>query len=59
KKEEAVYIGDSEVDVMTGKNAGMDVISVLWGYRTREQLIEAGAVVLVKDTEELESVLLK
>ncbi|WP_373466530.1 HAD family hydrolase [Acinetobacter soli] len=52
-------MGDSEVDVMTGKNAGMDVISVLWGYRTREQLIEAGAVVLVKDTEELESVLLK
>ena len=58
EKEDAVYIGDSEVDVMTGKNAGMDVISVLWGYRTKEQLLEAGAKVMVKDIKELESVLL-
>ncbi|MEE0970319.1 MAG: HAD family hydrolase [Clostridia bacterium] len=42
-KEDAVYIGDSEVDVMTAKNSGLDSISVLWGFRTKEELIKYGA----------------
>lgn len=33
-KEECLYIGDSEVDAATGKNAGLKTIGVLWGFRT-------------------------
>lgn len=42
-KEKAVYIGDSEVDLMTAKNSEMDCITVLWGFRDKEDLIEQGA----------------
>ena len=53
KKEDVVYIGDSEVDVMTAKNAGIDGIFVTWGFRSREQLKENGAVVIADNTEEV------
>lgn len=43
KPEEIVYIGDSEVDIMTGKNGGFPSISVAWGFRTREFLENHGA----------------
>ena len=39
-----VYVGDSDVDLETAANAGMDVIPVCWGFRSREFLIEHGAV---------------
>lgn len=42
-KEESVYIGDSEVDFMTAKNSGLPCISVLWGFRDKDYLIEQGA----------------
>lgn len=38
-----VYVGDSEVDILTAKNAGLDCIAVSWGFRSREFLIENGA----------------
>ncbi len=41
--ERAVYIGDSDVDVETALNSGMDGIAVSWGFRSREFLIEHGA----------------
>ena len=41
--ERCIYVGDSEVDVLTAKNAGMPCLSVLWGFRDREDLEEAGA----------------
>ncbi len=50
---EAVYVGDSEVDLETARNAGMDVIAVTWGFRDRDWLLERGAEILVDDTEEL------
>ncbi len=53
KKEDCVLIGDSDVDIITAKNAGIDSIGVLWGFRTREELLEAGAENLVKNSEEL------
>ena len=42
-KEEAVYVGDSDVDLETAKNSGMPCISVLWGFRDKEFLAEHGA----------------
>ena len=41
--EEAVYVGDSDVDVHTAKNSGMPCISVLWGFRDRDFLESEGA----------------
>ena len=38
--EKCVYVGDSEVDILTAKNAGFPCVSVLWGFRDREQLTE-------------------
>ena len=57
--DQCVYVGDSEVDLQTARNAGMDCISVTWGFRDEAQLIEAGASVLVRTPEELESLLLR
>ena len=50
---DCVYIGDSEVDVATAKNAGMDGIAVSWGFRTVAELEAAGAKCIVHSTEEL------
>ena len=44
---ETVYVGDSEVDIQTAKNAGVDCISVTWGFRSREILIDNGGTVLL------------
>lgn len=43
KPENAIFIGDSEVDIKTAKNANMPCISVLWGFKSKEFLIENGA----------------
>ena len=43
-KETAVYVGDSDVDLMTAKNSGLPCISVLWGFRDEAFLKEHGAV---------------
>ena len=53
KKEDAVYIGDSEVDVETAKNADMDAILVAWGFRREEFLKECGADCIVHTMDEL------
>ena len=53
KKDECLYIGDSEVDVRTGHNAGVKTVSVLWGFRTKDVLIAAGAVDMIDRPEEL------
>lgn len=46
-KENAVYIGDSDVDIMTAKNSGLPCISVLWGFRDKDFLIEHGGSLFV------------
>lgn len=51
--EQAVYIGDSDVDILTAENSGMPCISVTWGFRSREFLIEHGAQKLISRPEEL------
>ncbi len=52
-KEESVYIGDSDVDIETAKNAGIDCISVTWGFRSVEFLREHEARFIVNSAEEL------
>ena len=53
EKRDAVYVGDSEVDVATARNAGLPMIGVSWGFRGREGLAEAGAEVIVDTAGEL------
>lgn len=57
-KAQAVYIGDSEVDVETAKNADMDCIAVDWGFRDADVLRGAGAETMVSDIKQLKDVLL-
>ncbi len=59
EKKDAVFVGDSEVDVQTGLNAGLDVIAVSWGFRSREVVIEAGAKMIADDAGELEKFILE
>ena len=54
---DCVYVGDTEVDLQTAKNAGMDGIAVCWGFRSRKQLLAAGAERLAETPEELEALL--
>ena len=53
EKETAVYIGDSDVDVNTAKNSGLPCISVLWGFRDKNFLIEHGATNFISEPNQL------
>lgn len=53
KREGAVYIGDSDVDVMTAHNSGMPCISVLWGFRDKEFLLQHGAKTFVSSPSQI------
>lgn len=55
---DAAYVGDSEVDVATARNAGMPLVTVSWGFRGREKLALAGAKTIVDDAEGLLQALL-
>lgn len=57
-KEDAVYIGDSDVDFATSVNAGMDVIMVGWGFRDEEFLREKGAERIIKQPSEILDIIL-
>ena len=57
--EDAVYIGDSDVDIETARAAGMPCLSVTWGLRDEEFLLEHGATVLVHTPEELLGILVE
>lgn len=53
-----LYVGDSEVDVQTARNAGVDCVAVCWGFRPEEELRAEGAQVLIHKPEELVSIVL-
>jgi phosphoglycolate phosphatase len=52
-KEDAAYVGDSDVDILTACNAGIPCISVLWGFRDRDFLISHGAQTFITHPAEL------
>lgn len=52
-KEQAVYVGDSDVDLQTARNSGLPCISVLWGFRSRDFLLHHGATTFITHPSEL------
>ena len=52
-KAETAYVGDSEVDVITARNTGMDCLAVSWGFRSPETLRDAGAERIFSTPREL------
>ena len=51
--EEVLYIGDSDVDMITGKNANMDTVGVELGFRSKEELISSGATYIISTPKDL------
>ena len=52
-QEGAVYVGDSDVDIETARNSGLPCISVLWGFRDRDFLLQHGAKTFISNPSEL------
>ncbi len=53
KEKEIIFIGDSEVDIQTAKNAGINCYSVSWGYKTRDFLVQNGAEIIFDNFSDL------
>ena len=58
KPEETLFVGDSNVDIRTAKNGGLASCGVLWGFRTREELLCEGADHLAETAQELAALIL-
>ncbi len=58
-REAAIYVGDTEVDIETAKNAGLPCAVVGWGFRTEEELRESGAGHIFRTADELRAWLLE
>ena len=54
-RETTLYVGDSGVDIQTAKNAGLEMLAVSWGFRSRRDLIEGGATQIVDSVQELQN----
>jgi len=54
---DCLYIGDTDIDIKTGKSAGLTTVGVLWGFRTKEELEKAGACYIIAKPAELLSLL--
>ena len=55
--EKCIYVGDSEVDVLTAKNAGFPCVSVLWGFRDRKDMEAAGGSVFCETPDKLADII--
>lgn len=53
EKKDTVFVGDSEVDIQTARNAGIDCISVVWGFKDRDFLEANGAACIVSSPDEI------
>lgn len=58
KIENTVFVGDADTDILTAKNASLPSIGVLWGFRDREVIEEAGAEYIVESVNDLEKLLI-
>ena len=58
KPENAVFVGDSKIDIEAGKNAGIAACGAVYGFRGREELVNAGADFLIENIEELKKILI-
>ena len=56
--QQALYVGDSDVDIMTGHNAGIDVCAALWGFRSREELAAHNPTYMAENPEQLKKIIL-
>mgnify|MGYP002857792995 CR=1 FL=1 len=56
-KSECIYIGDSEVDIQTARNAGLPCIAVSWGFRDKDWLIDCGATIIIDHPHEILSLI--
>lgn len=54
---EAIYMGDTKVDVATARNSGLAMVGVTWGYRGRPELIAAGADIIIDEPAEFPQVI--
>lgn len=59
KKEECLYVGDSNVDIITARNAEVKSAGVLWGFRSEEELRKEGADYIAGNIEELTNIILQ
>ena len=57
EKSECLYIGDTAVDMQTGRGAGAKTVGVLWGFRDREELEASGGEILIENPMQLLTVL--
>ena len=53
ERSQALYVGDSEVDVRTARNTEVDCVAVTWGFRSRDELAHEGATVFIDHPSEL------
>ena len=51
--EEALYIGDSGVDIKTARNAKVDILCVGWGFKSKEELLKEGNIKIVETPSEI------
>ena len=58
EKKSTVYVGDSNIDVFTAKNGGIDFIGCSWGFRGEQELREAGAKLVAHSSSELEKLII-
>ena len=50
---ETLFVGDTKVDMQTAKNADMDSIGVLWGFREKAELVEHGATFIAEEPADI------
>lgn len=55
--ETCIYVGDSDVDIATAKNCGIPCISVTWGFRSRDFLLEHGAMYFADNIDDILNIL--
>ena len=59
KKSECLYVGDSNVDIITARNSEVKSVGVLWGFRSKEELVKEGADYIAEDMAQLKKYILE